>query len=67
MNKNTLHPVYVVYNPNAIVDYYDTGYFIIPSGLRLAPYPLASDEVKFVGNYMECDFIFRALSNYNPN
>ena len=67
MNKNTSNPVYVVYNPKPILlldGYVGT---VIPSGLRLVPYPLASDKIKFVGNYLECAFIYNALLDYNQN
>ena len=67
MNKNTQHSLYVVYNSRPIVIFGGYGDAIIPSGFRLAPYPLASDEVKFVGNYLECSFIYNALLDYNPN
>lgn len=69
MNKNTNIPnvVYVVYNPKALVDFMSTGIFVIPSGLRLAPHPLATDDIKFSGTYLECNFILQALEDYNPN
>jgi hypothetical protein len=67
MNKNIDNPVYVVYNPKPIVDFLGTGMFVTPSGLRLAAYPLASDEVKFIGSYFESNFIMTALLDYNPN
>jgi|WetSurSiteA1Bulk_404760.scaffolds.fasta_scaffold17503_3 hypothetical protein len=67
MNTNIPNTVYVVYNPKPIVDFMDTGMFVTPSGFRLAPYPLSSDEIKFVGTYLECNIILNALLHYNPN
>jgi len=67
MNKNTSNPVYVVYNPRTTLLSNDYGYTVIPSGLRLVPYPLATDKIKFVGNYLECTLIYNALLYYNPN
>jgi hypothetical protein len=67
MNTNIPNTVYVVYNSKPIVDFMGTGMFVTPSGFRIVPYPLASDEIKFVGTYLESNFILNALLDYNPN
>jgi len=68
MNKKlTSHPFYVVYNPELIVEIVDDITFYILVGLRVSPYPLASDEIKFIGSYLESHLIVSALSHYCPN
>jgi len=61
--------IYVVYTPKPIAQYMDelSGVFIIPSGLHLAPYPMANDEIKFTGTFLECNIILSALLHYNLN
>jgi hypothetical protein len=60
--------IYVVYSPHPIVGFTDdTHAFVIPSGYHLAPYPMANDEIKFTGTYLECDLILAALMSYEPD
>lgn len=61
--------VYVVFTPNPVFEGI-AGTMLVqytPSGYHLAPYPMANDEIKFTGSYLECDFILHALLDYNPN
>lgn len=66
INSNTN---YVVFTRRTIAEFIPGTPFIqvTPSGYHRVPYPLSTDEIKFSGTYLECDFILRALLDYNPN
>lgn len=61
--------IYVVFSPYPVIENIPGTPFMqfVPSGYHLAPYPLASDEIKFTGSFLECNFILKALLNFNPN